>query len=602
MSDYSSSLGFIQFWGHSKQLNLVTPQMSGTINILLSGVSDLRHFLETCLCNHNRDDLQLNFYIHEKYKETVCRSLLLLLIMHTKNFTYRERSDMFLEVFGNTFLRESTTNYIDKVIPFLDDLIAKETKFTSALNQIVDFRELKFKDRDEMTEVIRSWYSYQEFKIEKLRDQRLRHHYGIRFDHRLNMIDWDYQMNLKDFAPIIHFIHYREWRQSGVAFESRYASYPTPNRTLAGYLPGKHKQTKDSLLVRGYWGDIVVSPYISFGIYTSVQPENEQLFKVRNTQQVSHAVTVSEFNIQHMIQKFDNGTDYHIHVDEYLERQDNKQKQKEEKQKEEGLEKIDEKEEENEQQEQEQQQQQQQQDQQKQEQQDQQQQDQQQEQQQEQYQEQQDKQEDTNISELNTTITDTSIKQVITKDNMIVEIQQDPLQTFQKLKVKIIPIFEEFDKLCGKKKYQNFFDVGVLGFMESIKVKDPKLRELFKKQSKLFVESTQFIVPFTKEERIKGNENVQKISVSDGGWTLSIVLAQTENSKAQKENSGAHSQQEEEGPSQSLVYGVVVILLGALGYFIYNFYVCHKKKIDYGLDGDEEHHYEIEIQKRKDNL
>lgn len=43
-----------------------------------------------------------------------------------------------------------------------------------------------------MTEVIRSWYSYQEFKIEKLRDQRLRHHYGIRFDHRLNMIDWDY--------------------------------------------------------------------------------------------------------------------------------------------------------------------------------------------------------------------------------------------------------------------------------------------------------------------------------------------------------------------------------------------------------------------------
>lgn len=49
------------------------------------------------------------------------------------------------------------------------------------------------------------------------------------------------------------------------------------------------------------------------------------------------------------------------------------------------------------------------------------------------------------------------------------------------------------------------------------------------------------------------------------------------------------------GPSKSLVYGVVVILLGALGYFIYNFYVCHKKKIDYGLDGDEEHHYEIEI-------
>ena len=28
--------------------------------------------------------------------------------------------------------------------------------------------------------------------------------------------------------------------------------------------------------------------------------------------QSSHSVTVSEFNVQHMIQKFDNGTEYHI--------------------------------------------------------------------------------------------------------------------------------------------------------------------------------------------------------------------------------------------------------------------------------------------------
>lgn len=34
------------------------------------------------------------------------------------------------------------------------------------------------------------------------------------------------------------------------------------------------------------------------------------------------------------------------------------------------------------------------------------------------------------------------------------------------------------------------------------------------------MESTKFIVPFTKEERQKGNENVQKIGVADGGWTL----------------------------------------------------------------------------------
>jgi hypothetical protein len=36
----------------------------------------------------------------------------------------------------------------------------------------------------------------------------------------------------------------------------------------------------------------------------------------------------------------------------------------------------------------------------------------------------------------------------------------------------------------------------------------------------LFVESSKFIVPFNKEERIKANENVAKIGVTDGGWLL----------------------------------------------------------------------------------
>ena len=39
-----------------------------------------------------------------------------------------------------------------------------------------------------------------------------RYHYKTRYDFRLNLVDWDYQMNLKEYAPIIHFYHYREWR------------------------------------------------------------------------------------------------------------------------------------------------------------------------------------------------------------------------------------------------------------------------------------------------------------------------------------------------------------------------------------------------------
>lgn len=91
-------------------------------------------------------------------------------------------------------------------------------------------------------------------------------------------------MNLKEYAPIVHFYHYREWRQSGIAFESRFSSYPTANRTLASYLPGRDKKTKDSLLVRGFWGDVVISPYFAFGVKCDVEPEKTELFRVRNMQ------------------------------------------------------------------------------------------------------------------------------------------------------------------------------------------------------------------------------------------------------------------------------------------------------------------------------
>ena len=65
-----------------------------------------------------------------------------------------------------------------------------------------------------------------------------------------------------EYAPIIHYYHYREWRQTGVAFENRFSVYSNPNRTLSSYIPGKKNSTKESCLVRGYWGDIVCSPYL----------------------------------------------------------------------------------------------------------------------------------------------------------------------------------------------------------------------------------------------------------------------------------------------------------------------------------------------------
>ena len=134
----------------------------------------MRHIFKTCLEVASQKDIKLTFYVHEKYKEPFCRQILMLLILHTTNYTYRERTDLFLDIYGNSLLRDKTAIYIDKVVPYIDSLISDETKFTSALQKyllndnvfrIICLKELKFKDRDEIVEVVRSWYSQNPFQI-----------------------------------------------------------------------------------------------------------------------------------------------------------------------------------------------------------------------------------------------------------------------------------------------------------------------------------------------------------------------------------------------------------------------------------------------------
>lgn len=45
--------------------------------------------------------------------------------------------------------------------------------------------------------------------VTTLRDARLRSFFGVRYDHRKNLVDWDYTNRLKDVASIIHHTQYR---------------------------------------------------------------------------------------------------------------------------------------------------------------------------------------------------------------------------------------------------------------------------------------------------------------------------------------------------------------------------------------------------------
>ena len=111
--------------------------------------------------------------------------------------------ELFFDIYANCLIRQKSQNYIDHMIREFSRLITQDKRCKTALQKIVDISLLKFKERDEIEDIFKSWNSKVPFDIEKYRDQRLRHHYKDRYDFRLNMIDWDYQMDIVKFVLFI---------------------------------------------------------------------------------------------------------------------------------------------------------------------------------------------------------------------------------------------------------------------------------------------------------------------------------------------------------------------------------------------------------------
>ena len=84
-----------------------------------------------------------------------------------------------------------------------------------------------------MQKVFQTWNDKIPFETVELRDKRLRALYKDRYDFRRNIIDWDYQETVRPLSSIIHIKQYREWRQSGIAYEFGDQVYNKSNRTMA---------------------------------------------------------------------------------------------------------------------------------------------------------------------------------------------------------------------------------------------------------------------------------------------------------------------------------------------------------------------------------
>jgi len=68
-----------------------------------------------------------------------------------------------------------------------------------------------------------------------LRDHRIRAHFGDKYDNRVGVVDWDYQVRVRPAASVIHSKLYRDWRLTGVAYEFGDQKYDQPNRTMGSF-------------------------------------------------------------------------------------------------------------------------------------------------------------------------------------------------------------------------------------------------------------------------------------------------------------------------------------------------------------------------------
>ena len=322
--DVLNSIGFVNFWGVTPYINLFETEdeliknvsVKDPVNVLISNSNDLRHFIFTVYKlfvsqkEKGTNYRSINFYIHEDHLEVLCRDLLFLHLITDRNKSIIERCEMLMEIYGNCLLPSRTIDYINTVYKLLISYICQDKKSKPVYKDIIDLSCLTHKQIDSMQEIFSSYDSKYPYDIEKYRNDRVRYCLKDRYDYRKNLFDWDYNMNIQNFAPIIRLRYYIFWRENGIAFVMRVNQYKFPNRTLACYIEGKKKQGHDSCMVRGFWGDIVNSPYLAYGLELETRDEITYFYANNKIDYLRDSQDVTEYNLVKFLLRLDHDEKY----------------------------------------------------------------------------------------------------------------------------------------------------------------------------------------------------------------------------------------------------------------------------------------------------
>ena len=160
--------GNISWWGFSPSCNLSSflPNLTDSpteCNILLINNHDPRNIIHTICSVKGSSDQSLkntkfNFYVVEPSVEQVGRYMLMLNTILDENFGLQEKMETFLEIYGNSLLRNATSEYvIRKANEFID--VVTDPDRCAKTYPMFDLSLLKHKERDYLEGTLKFWRS-----------------------------------------------------------------------------------------------------------------------------------------------------------------------------------------------------------------------------------------------------------------------------------------------------------------------------------------------------------------------------------------------------------------------------------------------------------
>ncbi|ROT79756.1 putative dynein assembly factor 3, axonemal-like [Penaeus vannamei] len=194
--------GLFNWWGFSPALNFLNYINDGNkradlVQVLVVGAGDIRHLLMTLADVTNRPGARLTVYVLEAQVELYARLLVLLGACLEPGFGLRERANLLLDLWGNLCLRPVTKDYLEVVSRRFCLWVTDAARYPSLLG-IVSCSRLKYRERDALDAVFRSWYtlSHRDYDPPRAWDVRLRQLFKTRYDYRQADAEWAWHMRM----------------------------------------------------------------------------------------------------------------------------------------------------------------------------------------------------------------------------------------------------------------------------------------------------------------------------------------------------------------------------------------------------------------------